>query len=353
METAIQSYCYRDLHPGVFLGTASDRYAGWIGQIYSKGRYETRLTRRPKKMGGQSFVEEVLPVESVEEYFQHFRVLEMDFTFYRPLREGDGRPTQNLQVLRAYASHLPRDARLILKVPQVVFARKILRQNRYTPNEDYLNPELFVRRFYEPAVELLDSWLAGLIFEQEYQKKEDRVDPDAFANELDSFFAAVPRDTRYHVELRTETFLHQAVFGVLERHGVGQVFSHWTWLPPLARQFSMAGRRFIHPSRSAIIRLMTPRGMRYEEAYTKAFPFSAIVEGLLDPRMVEETAVLMKTAVEEGVHIHVIINNRAGGNAPRIAQEVAGRFLSQMGATEARGEGGQTAPQDGARGTLR
>ena len=30
---------FRDLHPLVSLGAASDRYAGWLGQIYSERRY--------------------------------------------------------------------------------------------------------------------------------------------------------------------------------------------------------------------------------------------------------------------------------------------------------------------------
>lgn len=315
----------------VFLGTASDRYAGWIGQVYSKGRYEPRISRRTKKLGDQGFVEEVLPVESVEEYFQHFRVLELDFTFYRPLCEADGRPTQNLRVLRSYATHLKEEDRLILKVPQAIFARRILRGNRYTINDQYLNPDLFIRQFYAPAVELLDPWLDGLIFEQEYQKREDRTSPGALAEELDAFFGAIPRDTRYHVELRTETYLRDPVFQALERRGVGQVLSHWTWLPPLLRQFALAGRRFLNPSARGIIRLMTPRGMRYEEAYARAHPFTALVEGMTDRRMVEETALLMKTAVERNVRIDVIINNRAGGNAPLIAQELVGRFLTLMG----------------------
>ena len=38
-----------------------------------------------------------MPVDSVEEYFDHFRVLEIDYTFYRPLTELDGTPTQNYQ----------------------------------------------------------------------------------------------------------------------------------------------------------------------------------------------------------------------------------------------------------------
>ena len=81
--------------PKFFIGTASDRYAGWLGQIYSHDRYQGRITKRTKIMAGKSFTEEVLPVDSVEEYFEHFPVLEIDFTFYRPLLDQNGQPTQN------------------------------------------------------------------------------------------------------------------------------------------------------------------------------------------------------------------------------------------------------------------
>lgn len=33
--TNIPQFKFRDLHPRVFLGTVSDRYAGWSGQIYA------------------------------------------------------------------------------------------------------------------------------------------------------------------------------------------------------------------------------------------------------------------------------------------------------------------------------
>ena len=79
--SGLDHFQFRDLHPNVFLGTASDRYKGWIGQIYSSGLYADRINRRSKKLGTRTFVEEVLPVESVEEYFRHFRTLELDFTF--------------------------------------------------------------------------------------------------------------------------------------------------------------------------------------------------------------------------------------------------------------------------------
>ncbi len=85
MKTNIDTFHFRSLHPQVFIGTASDRYAGWLGQIYSPGRYQGRITQRSKVLAGRTFVEQVLPVDSVEEYFEHFSVLEIDLSFYRPL----------------------------------------------------------------------------------------------------------------------------------------------------------------------------------------------------------------------------------------------------------------------------
>jgi hypothetical protein len=67
--------------------------------------------------------------------------------------------------------------------------------------------------------------------------------------------------------------------------------------------------------------------MRYEVAYTKAHPFDKLLVGMLQPEMVRETADLMRKAIEESVETSVLINNRAGGNAPILAQRVAEQFL--------------------------
>ena len=37
----LQNFCFRGLQPLVFMGTASDRYAGWLGQIYSQALNDT------------------------------------------------------------------------------------------------------------------------------------------------------------------------------------------------------------------------------------------------------------------------------------------------------------------------
>ena len=74
-------YLFHGIHPHARFGTASDRYAGWIGQIYSESHRDGIKSRR-RKMGGRTFEEQRVPVASVAEYFEHFDVLEIDYTFW-------------------------------------------------------------------------------------------------------------------------------------------------------------------------------------------------------------------------------------------------------------------------------
>jgi len=241
-------------------------------------------------------------------------------------RDSNGEPTRTFHLLGAYCRHLHKGDRLVLKAPQTVFAKYLYRRGDYVENKDYLNPEAFIRQFYEPALEVLSPWLDAIVFEQEYQRKDSRVSPLETAAALETFFKAIPSDDRYHVELRTEALLTGPVLKVMERYGVGQVLSHWTWLPPLSKQFSMAGKRFFN-QRCAVVRLMTPRGMRYEDAYAQAHPFNALISGMQTPGMVEDTIEMIKAGMKEGVRMIVVVNNRAAGNAPLLAQEIARTFL--------------------------
>ena len=199
--------------------------------------------------------------------------------------------------------------------------------SRPIENPAYLNPIIFTKQFYEPAQNLLGANLTGFIFEQEYQRKEDRAPVIEMAKDLDKFFNQIPKDSRYHLELRTDLYLRDQIFEILTKHGVGQILSHWTWLPPLRKQLTKANGKFFNAGNECVIRLMTPLGMRYETAYAKAYPFDKIVEGMLQPEMILETVEIVKGAVEKGVLVNLIVNNRAGGNAPLIAREIAERLI--------------------------
>ena len=74
---------------------------------------------------------------------------------------------------------------------------------------------------------------------------------------------------------------------------------------------------------------MTPLDMGYNESYFKAFPFDKMIPGMLDPEMIEDTAKIINEAEKDKVRVNLIINNRAGGNAPLIAEKIADRLYKE------------------------
>ena len=51
-----------------------------------------------------------------------------------------------------------------------------------------------------------------------------------------------------------------------------------------------------------------------------------MITGMLDPEMIEDTARIVEEAMKDKIRVNLIINNRAGGNAPLIAQKIAERL---------------------------
>jgi len=66
--------------------------------------------------------------------------------------------------------------------------------------------------------------------------------------------------------------------------------------------------------------------MKYEDSYSKAFPFDKLIDGMLDPRMIEDTVQLIREALRRERQIAIMINNRPGGNAPLIARLIANKL---------------------------
>jgi len=333
-RTAVDAYDFHGLHPNVHFGTASDRYGGWIGQIYPPERYADRVSTRSRKMGGQSFTERRVPIESVRDYFEHFEVLEIDFTFYRPLLEENDEPGSNYHVLSNYADHAPEDASFLLKAPQKFFARSLRRDGQFVDNPSFLDAESYLETFHEPALDILGDRLDGVIFQQEYQRVGDSPSPDENVEQLDNFFGAFPDTPQAHIELRSEHLLRGPYFDWLDARGLGHVFSHWTWLPPIRRQWAMTGERLTAESGQVVTRLLTPRDMKYAEAYAKAHPFEEPTPGLSETAqahdMVLDTTALAFRAEAQNALLNVIANNRAWGNAPDLNRAIAHRILDEV-----------------------
>jgi hypothetical protein len=50
---------------------------------------------------------------------------------------------------------------------------------------------------------------------------------------------------------------------------------------------------------------------------------------MLDPEMIEGTAKIVNEAMMDKVQVNLIINNRAGGNAPLIAEKIVDRLHNE------------------------
>lgn len=329
-DDPLHHYDFRNRYPHVRFGTASDRYAGWVGQIYSDA-VAAKAAPRQKVVGGTAFRESVLPADSVAEYFDHFDVLEIDHTFYTPLLAHDGTPTRTFHTLQAQADAAPEHARFLLKAPEEFVAPGLRRGGRFTHNPAYLDAEAYQQRFLLPARDLLGARLQGIIAEQGYLRKADSPRPRAFLAGLDRFFDPVAAlGVVHHLEIRSPHLLGRALADWAAAAGVGIVLSHWTWLPPLRQQWDLAGARPAAADGSIVLRLLTPLRMNYAEAYTLAHPFNQRVEALANavsaPEMVQDTLDITRQAARGGWTAWVIANNRAWGNAPKLLQTLAMRL---------------------------
>jgi len=67
--------------------------------------------------------------------------------------------------------------------------------------------------------------------------------------------------------------------------------------------------------------------MSYEDSYAKAFPFDKMVDGMVNPEMIDHAIRIIMEGVRRRKRMNLIINNRAGGNGPMIARLFAKKFL--------------------------
>ena len=332
---------FRNFSDAIRFGTASDRYAGWIGQIYPES-YRSELSTRSRKLGGKKYQENTLPIRSVADYFDHFEILEIDFTYYRPLLNPDLTPSSNSFVLEQYASAAPDEARFLLKAPQQFFTRTLRRsrdgETTYVENEDFLNASAYIKQFIEPAKAILGDRLAGIILEQSYQRVSDSPPPEQHIAEMDGFFKDLPNDIQSHLEIRSPHLLTPQYFAWLASNGIGFVFSHWTWLPPIREQWKLCGQIFTAADQNAIIRLLTPLRLTYARAYEQAYPFDKPVDAIANSKagrdMILDVTALAFQANQQDVVLNVIANNRAWGNSPNLAQAVAYRIIDYVEKTE-------------------
>jgi uncharacterized protein YecE (DUF72 family) len=287
---------------GIYLGTSSWKYEGWLGQIYTPERYFTRGRFSKKK-----FEETCL-----EEYAETFPAVCGDFSFYQFPSEDYWR--------RLFAS-APSHLRYAFKVPEEITVQMLPKHARYgrragLENDNFLNPEIFTKLFLEPLQPYGDRAL-NFIFEFGTFSKKSFENAAAFCERLDPFLRALPKGPRYSVEIRNWDYLGPEYFGTLRGNGVAHVFNAWSRMPDVPAQI---GIDEAFTADFTVTRALLRRGRQYENAVNLFEPYDRIQ----DPN--EETRDALRELIRRSLHrkqpAFIFVNNRLEGNAPSTIEAV-------------------------------
>ncbi len=282
---------------GVFIGTSSWKYEGWLDQLYTPARYEYR-----GKVARTRFERDCL-----SEYAEVFKTVCVDAAYYTFPGE---------KYLQGLASRVSPDFQFGLKVTDEITVRKFPNLDRFggragKPNENFLNADLFSRAFLKPC-EVIRPNIGLLIFEFSRFFPGDYEHGAQFVADLDRFFGGLPAGWPYGMELRNKHWLQPEYFACLARHGVTHVFNSWNAMPPVSEQMALPGSR-TNPERIAARFLLKP-GRKYEEAVKAFQPYDATKEVYEDARQAGGS-LIEEGKQNPGRKTFIFVNNRLEGNA--------------------------------------
>ena len=281
---------------GVFVGTSSWKYPGWLGQLYDQARYVYR----------GRFAETRFDRLCLAEYGEVFKTVSVDAAYYQF-------PTE--RYLEGLASQVPADFQFAFKVTDVITLKRYPNLPRFgaragETNGEILNAGLFASAFLRPC-ETIRPRVGLLMFEFTRLQSRDVARGRDFVEALDQFLSQLPRGWPYGVEIRNASFLQPEYFEALARHGVAHVFNSWDAMPPVEEQMAMPGA-FTSPGLAAARFLLRP-GRRYEEAVKQFSPYDRIHDP--NPAGRAAGAQLLRTAQARKSRAFVFVNNRFEGNA--------------------------------------
>lgn len=291
------------LPPRLRFGTSSWSFPGWAGIVYSRARSESELAR-----------------DGLEEYARHplLRTVGIDRGYYAPIPPAD---------FDRYASQLPAGFPCCIKAPAAVTSAIVPgsdRAGRAVANPDFLSAQ----RFHEQLGDALTTRFADhtgvVLIEMPAVPEVARPSPAELAARVDAFLAAAPPSLRFAFELRDPSLFSRGYTEALARHGAAHVYNHWSGMPTLARQ---AARVDVTAQPFAVIRLLLPRGARYEERKRALAPFDALKAP--DPAMRDEVTALAQAALNAERDVWVLVNNKAEGSSPLTIRALAERLAQR------------------------
>jgi len=289
--------------PDIHFGTSSWNYPGWQGLIYHQ--------KYPKTGASGKMLAEYAR-------WPLFSTVGIDASFYNPL---------SAKTLEEYAAALPAGFRCVSKVWDriTVHTHSKMRDKAHAgePNPDFLNPALFVEAVLDPCLSHFPEHVGPFVFEFQAITRGSKVPPQAFADQLDCFFSALPRTAPYAVEVRNEEYLTPAYFAVLREHSVAHCFNSWTRMPSIGEQLDLPGAI---GAPFLVARALLRPGRYYAEAVDAFQPYDRIQDR--NPALRADLVRLVETALKARIPAYVLVNNRAEGSAPLTIAAVT-RILSE------------------------
>jgi len=285
---------------GVFLGTSSWKYPGWIGQLYTRDRYlhhgrfaETRFERL-----------------CLAEYAEVFPTVCVDAAYYR---------FPDARFMGGLAEQVPPAFLFALKVTDEITVRRFPKLPRFgaragSVNTNFLNADLFASAFLGP-LEPHRAQVGLLMFEFSRFYPADFARGRDFVEALEGFLSRLPAGWPYGVEIRNPGFLKEPYFAALARHRVAHVFNSWEAMPPVGDQLAMPGA-FTHPELAAARFLLRP-GRAYEDAVKSFSPYNEVRDPYPEARAAGTDLIRRVAGRAPGAprKLYLFVNNRLEGNA--------------------------------------
>lgn len=324
-------------------GSCSWNYpVGWQGVVYHDHKSETDLPLfrspavTPHGLAGTAVIKQkkiggTYRADLLAQYcaFKPFATLCFDMTHYRLFTAGE---------LAEFARYLTPNFPVVIKVWQGLtkighWHKAGTATYERQRNENFLNARVFADQFLSPYRRAFAGHAAMFLFEfmrlgyyDTARQRWSNPDPRRFNRALQQFFAAVPKDFRYAVELRDRNLVNAEYAQVLRQHGVAHCFNQWESMRSLREQFARVG--FTAPF--AAVRVLTPPRVKYAAVQKAYAPYDRIHRRL--PEMRADMELLIEHALQHSVDLSLLINNRAEGNAPATVQELDAALRRKLAA---------------------
>lgn len=299
------------LAPEIRLGTSSWGFPGWAGLVWADTYTTTQLAR-----------------QGLPAYACHplLRTVSLDRAFYKPLSASE---------YADLAAQVPDDFRFVVKAPSLV-ADAMVRDHGHgmRRNTAFLDPDVAVREFFQPALEGLGSKIGAMVFQLSPLPSSMLSRIPEVLDSLSRMLAALPPlqpvapDGVVAVEVRNPELVTPGMANVLRSAGATYCLGLHAKMPPIEAQLPILRALWPGPlvARWNLHQLHGAYG--YETAKNLYEPFDRLVDP--DPHTRKVLAGVVGATAAAHHPVYVTINNKAEGSAPLSVMALAESLYKRL-----------------------